>query len=110
MISFEETITIVLEDEECYESAMEEWENDVMEAWKNDTPTQEELSNFEQWLKQKNFVENWLMSREGAWLGLNYEVAQEYCPSKSIEKLEQAVIERYQQDHKERTGHYGNQM
>lgn len=94
MISFEETITIKLDDEHCY--------NDAIEEWENDSSLQEEYGTFEQWLKQEDFVENWLMGMDTFWFDYNYDVARDYCLSKSVDKLEQAVIERYQQDNKKK--------
>ena len=92
MISFEETITISLDDEECY--------NDAMEEWENDPSLQIEYGSFEQWLKQEEFVEDWLMCMDTGWFGYDYEIAREQCLSKAIEILEHAVIRLYQENHK----------
>lgn len=85
------TITIELDEIECYEDALDAWN------WYTN-------ESFEDWIKEESFVSDWLAEKTLVSQAVgeynDYEKADVCCKDEAINGLKQAIIERYQQKRK----------
>ena len=90
MITVEKITKVSLNDEECYQIMLREW-NYYINYYKKIHKT------FENWVKDTCLINEWVS------IQLNHELSpQESCiiNRKAVNKLIHAVIEHYRQDHK----------
>lgn len=89
MITVEKTIKVELNDEECYHIALQEWNHN--DGYKKVYKT------FENWVKDIDFINYWVEGQTEHTLS-NEETSAIIW--EAVDELVQAVIKRYQQDHK----------